>query len=214
MPPLPRSFYTRRTITVARELLGKILVRSDGSELLSGRIVETEAYLSNDPACHAYRGVTDRTRIMFGVGGFLYVYFTYGMHYCANVVTNREGLGEAVLIRALEPMDGIEVMTKRRGIPSDHQLKSDRQMRTEDGAHLKGGLHLKNLTNGPAKLAQAFGLTTAHSGADLVTGSIYITDDNSGPTPVIVSTTRIGISVAQEKKWRFYIKGNMWVSKK
>lgn len=200
MRPLPLSFYTRRTLTVARELLGKILVRTDGKRTLSGRIVETEAYLSNDPACHAFRGVTDRTRIMFGTGGFLYVYFTYGMHYCANVVTNREGLGEAVLIRAIQPLEGVDVMIAMRG--------------KKDGANLNGGLHLKDLTNGPAKLAQAMGFTTAHSGADLVSGNIFITEEKSGIRPVIVSTTRIGISVAQEKKWRFYIKDNAWVSKK
>jgi DNA-3-methyladenine glycosylase len=200
MKTLPRSFYTRSTLTVAKELLGKVLVRNMNGTILSGMIVETEAYLWNDPASHSFRGKTNRNSVMFNEGGYLYVYFTYGMHYCANVVTNREGRGEAVLIRALEPFEGIEEMVKKRKI--------------EDGARLNGGFHLKNLTNGPAKLSQAMGLTKEHSGTDLLKNEIYITEGELIPRSRIVSATRIGISSAKEKKWRFYIKGNMWVSKK
>jgi DNA-3-methyladenine glycosylase len=200
MKRLPRSFYIRSTLTVTKELLGKILVRNIGGTILSGRIVETEAYLYNDPASHSFRGETDRNRVMFGTGGYLYVYFTYGMHYCANVVANRAGRGEAVLIRAIEPMEGIEVMVIKR--------------KKKDGAHRKGELHLKNLTNGPAKLAQAMGLTTVHTGTDLLGEEIFITEGEPISRSSIVAATRIGISTAKEKKWRFYIKGNEWVSKK
>lgn len=200
MQKLPRSFYTRRTITVAKELLGKIFVRKTGKDILKGMIVETEAYLFDDPACHAFRGMTQRTKVMFDQGGYLYVYFTYGMHHCANIVTNKEGIGEAVLIRAVEPVYGIEEMVKNR-------------TKSKDGVHLKGGLHLQNLTNGPAKFAQAFALTKKESGIDLTGDEIFIADSVKIPGSKIFATTRIGITAAKEKKWRFYIKGNQWVSK-
>lgn len=157
-------------------------------------IVETEAYLFNDPASHAFRGVTERNKPMFNKGGFLYVYFTYGMHYCANVVTNREGIGEAVLIRAVEPVGGIEMMSINRNIKN------------------KGKFH--TITNGPAKFTQAFSLTKIHNGIDLCGNEIFITEGQHIPKSKIVSTTRIGISSATDKKWRFYIKGNEWISKK
>lgn len=194
MQKLPRKFYTQRTLTVAKELLGKIFVRKIGSISLSGMIVETEAYLFNDPASHSFRGITDRTKPMFNNGGFLYVYFTYGMHYCANVVTNREGIGEAVLIRAVEPIEGLEMMSVNRNMKKT------------------GDLH--TLTNGPTKFAQAFSLTTIHSGIDLCEDDIFITEGQPIPKLKIVSTTRIGISTAKDKKWRFYLKGNTWISKK
>lgn len=201
MQKLPRSFYTRRTLTVAKDLLGKIFVRNFGKKILSGRIVEVEAYLRNDPACHAFRGMTERNKVMFNEGGFLYVYFTYGMHFCANIVTYKEGVGEAVLIRAVEPIEGIEVMVKNRFKKS--------------GVHFQDKLHtLKNLTNGPAKFAQAFALGRNESGVDLLGDEIYLFDAPSTPKSQIVSTTRIGIKVGTEKKWRFYIKGNEWISNK
>ncbi|MDD8019511.1 MAG: DNA-3-methyladenine glycosylase [Bacteroidota bacterium] len=200
MKKLSRSFYTRPTRTVAKELLGKIFVRKNGNRFLTGRIVETEAYLHNDPACHAYRGITERNKVMFNTGGFLYVYFTYGMHFCANVVTYKEGIGEAVLIRAVEPVDGIDAMTKNRN------FKDDR--------HLKGVGHLRALTNGPAKFAQAFNLTKEQSGIDLLGDEIFITEYKGAAPFTVVSTTRIGIKVGIEKKWRYYIKGNEWISKK
>jgi DNA-3-methyladenine glycosylase len=114
MKKLPRSFYSRKTISIAKALLGTIIVRRIGRITLTGMIVETEAYLFDDPASHSYRGITERNKVMFGEPGHLYVYFTYGMHYCANVVTNSEGIGEAVLIRAVQPMSGIQTMTRHR----------------------------------------------------------------------------------------------------
>jgi DNA-3-methyladenine glycosylase len=200
MKKLPRLFYTRHTLGVAKELLGKIFVRKIGKKILSGKIVETEAYLHNDPACHASRGMTERNKVMFKEGGYLYVYFTYGMHYCANIVTFREGIGEAVLIRAVEPIDGIDVMMKNR--------------KRTDVRHLEGVRHLLGLTNGPAKFAQAFALQRKQSGVYLMGSEIYLLDAESIPKSQIVSTTRIGIHVGVEKKWRFYIKGNEWISKK
>ena len=192
MKKLPRSFYSRKTITVAKELLGKIIVRRIGKTLLSGIIVETEAYLFDDPASHSFRGMTERNNVMFGEPGHLYVYFTYGMHYCANVVTNEEGIGEAVLIRAVEPVDGIRKMTALRS--------TKRPVPTEQ------------LTNGPAKFAQAFGLSKEHSGMDLTSGDIVIAEGEPIPRAGIVTTTRIGISSAKEELRRFYRKGNPWVS--
>jgi len=199
MHKLPRSFYTQRTLTVAKELLGKIFIHKIGRRSISGMIVETEAYLYNDPASHSFRGLTERNRPMFNTGGFLYVYFTYGMHYCANIVTFKEGIGEAVLIRAVEPINGIgAIITNRR----------------TDVRHLKGVRHLHSLTNGPAKFAEAFSLTKEHSGIDLCEDEIFLTKGENVPPSKIVSTTRIGISAAVEKKWRFYIKDSVWVSKK
>ncbi len=193
MQKLPRSFYTRRTLTVAKDLLGKTFVRKFGRKILAGKIVEVEAYLHNDPACHAFRGMTKRNKILFNEGGYLYVYFTYGMHYCSNIVTYKKGIGEAVLIRAIEPIDGIEVMVKNRPV---------------------GAPKMTGLTNGPAKLSQAFALQRDQSGIDLLGNEIYLLNAETVPASQIVSTTRIGIRVGVEKKWRFYIKGNEWISKK
>src|ERR1700741_2664024 len=142
---LPRSFYLRPTLVVAKDLLGKYLVRKFRRQYLIGKIVEVEAYLGEkDPASHAYRGITKRNEVMFREGGHLYVYFTYGMHFCSNIVTEEEGIGHAVLLRAVEPIEGVNLMMKRR-----------------NGT-------LENLTNGPAKLCQAFGITRKENGTDLL----------------------------------------------
>ncbi len=199
MRPLPRSFYTRSTLLIAKELLGKRIIRTEGKRLLSGIIVETEAYLQNDPASHSFNGPTQRNSVMFGLGGHLYVYFTYGMHYCANVVTGPKGIGEAVLIRAVEPTEGIEWMIQRRF--------TDRTDSTLDQKR-----HIA-LTNGPAKFAQAFGLTTEHSGLDLLNSEIIITNGTALARGTIAASTRIGITKAAEKRWRFFVKGNAWVSR-
>ena len=194
MKKLPRSFYSRPTLLVAKDLLGKILVRKIGKTLLTGRIVEVEAYLgSKDPASHAYRGKTKRNEVMFGPEGHLYVYFTYGMHYCANVVTGREGIAEAVLIRAIEPLKCISMMKRNRKFTSDRKDEM-------------------NLTNGPAKLCEAMGITGSHNGNDLCGNSIYLAEGNVVSRSIIGRSERIGITKGTEKKWRFFVKGNNWVS--
>jgi DNA-3-methyladenine glycosylase len=192
---LPRSFYTRSALLVAQDLLGKILVRKIEKTILSGKIVEVEAYLGvKDPASHAYRGKTKRNEVMFREGGYLYVYFTYGMHFCANVVTGRQGAGEAVLIRALEPVTGIEVMKRKRGF-----------------AKSTGATH--TLTDGPGKLCQAFGIKGKDNGSDFLGNKIFLIDGDSIPKAHIGTSTRVGISRGKEKKWSFFVKRNKWVSR-
>ncbi len=167
-----------------------MLVFKQKEGFLSAKIVETEAYLgSQDPASHAYRGVTPRNRVMFGPPGRSYVYFTYGNHHCLNVVTEEEGTPGAVLIRAVEPVSGIEVMTKRRG-----------------------GVKLEALTSGPGKLTQAFGITREHSGVDLTENFFYITEGNSGEAICIRAAKRIGIAQAVDLPFRFFWLGNRFVS--
>jgi DNA-3-methyladenine glycosylase len=199
LKPLPRSFYFRPTLQVARNLLGKYIVRKIGIKLLIGKIVEVEAYCEGDPASHAFRGRTKRNDVMFWEGGYLYVYFTYGMHFCANVVTGKEGTGEAVLIRAIEPIAGIEIMMKNR---------------QKGRLHLLDGAYLTNLTNGPAKFCQAFDISRKENGSDLLDGEISITEGESIPSKLIKRSSRIGIQQGVEKKWRFFIAGNIWVARK
>jgi DNA-3-methyladenine glycosylase len=191
---LPRSFYSRSAPHVAKDLLGKILVRRIRQTTLSGKIVEVEAYLGKkDPASHAYRGKTGRNELMFGEGGHLYVYFTYGMHFCANVVTGKIDVGEAVLIRAIEPLDGIGVMKRNRRFTAD---------RTDE----------RNLTNGPAKLCEALEIKREDNGTDLSGDKTFLIEGER-PKSAIGTSTRIGITRGKEKKWRFFLKGNKWVSK-
>lgn len=175
---------------VSPRLLGCELVRELDGVRLAGRIVETEAYSQEDVASHSYRGETPRTKVMFGPPGFLYVYFTYGMHYCCNVVTGQAGHGSAVLIRALEPLAGQEVMSGNRG-----------------------GLQGETLTNGPAKLCQAFAINKTHNGHDLRREPLRLIIKPPLGQTEIVQATRIGISRGQDMPWRFYIKGNPCVSK-
>lgn len=188
--PLDAGFYSQDTIQVAKELLGCKLVHNSPEGITSGIIVETEAYMQiGDPACHASRGMTKRNQVMFGPPGKAYVYFTYGMHYCFNVVTNAEGVGDAVLIRALEPGDGIELMQQRR--------QRERPL---------------DLCSGPAKLVQAMGITKEHNGSSLIQGPISIYPGIK--VEDIVTTTRIGIKEGAELPLRFYIAGNKFISKK
>lgn len=188
-----RSFFLQDTVRVAREILGSILIRKVDGKILSGRIVEAEAYLHDDPACHAFRGMTERTRVMFGEAGHSYVYFTYGMHHCFNVVTNHIGKGEAVLIRALEPIEGIETMYLNRG----EKAKKD-----------------TDLLSGPGKICQAMQLSKSESGIDLLESDIlYIEKRPLHKGEAVGSSTRVGLTIATEQPWRFFIKNNPYVSK-
>ncbi len=201
---LPRSFYLRPTVQVAQNLLGMIMVRRWRTETLKGRIVETEAYLGEqDPASHAYRGMTTRNEVMFGIGGHLYVYFTYGMHYCCNVVTEEEGIGHAVLIRALEPLDGLRTMARNRNVALPGGTSADFPLRV-----------LTQLCSGPGKLCQALNITRKENGIDLCGSEIWIGDDHSDlPRSSIVTSTRVGITGGTTHEWRFFIKDNPFVSK-
>ena len=199
--PVPRRFYDRDPKLVAPELLGKILIRRQGRKLLAGRIVEVEAYLGqNDPASHAFRGPTGRNRVMFGPPGFAYVYFTYGMHYCANVTCLEEGTAGAVLIRALEPLAGIEEMALNRDLNLSLETEHVRVLRA--------------LTSGPARLCEALAITrTRDDGKDLTSpkSDLWIASDRSRCGP-IARGPRVGITQAADWPLRFYLVGNPYVS--
>jgi len=189
---LPRSFFARPSTVVAPELLGRVLVRTlaDGTRL-AGRLVEVEAYQQGDPASHSFRGrPTPRTEVMFGPPGRLYVYFTYGQHFCSNVVTGPKGVGSAVLLRAAEPLEGLEVMAKNRGL--------------ED---------VRLLCSGPARLTQAFGIARAENGTDLLRDPslILLSGAMLAPEAIAVST-RVGVNVGGERPWRFFERGSAFVS--
>ena len=147
---LPKSFFNKSTLDIAKGLLGKYIIHQTKEGLVAGKIVETEAYLIDDPASHSFNGETNRNKSMFMKAGTSYVYFTYGMYHCFNVVTNKEGVGEAVLIRALEPVEGLEVMKRNRG---------------KKGTEFSDA---RNLCSGPAKLVIALGITKEHDGLDLL----------------------------------------------
>lgn len=187
---LDRDFYRRDPRHVAPDLLNKVVARGDRS----GRIVEVEAYCGPvDPGAHTYRGRTARNAVMFGPPGHLYVYFTYGMHYCCNPVCGDEDEGVAVLLRALEPVTGTDAMALARG----RAVRRDR-----------------DLCSGPAKLTQALGIDTALNGTDLVDGDeVVIVDDGVAPPARPVQTTRIGLSAGTEQPWRWYVPDNPHVSR-
>lgn len=177
-------------LDVAPRLLGKVL-RGDGA---AGRIVEVEAYMgAEDPASHAFRGRTERNATMFGPAGRLYVYFSYGMHFCCNVVCGPSGIAQAVLVRALEPIDGLDVMQSRRAAAR----------RRED------------LCSGPAKLCQALGIDRRMDGVDLFdpAAAVQLIDDGVAPPPSATRSPRVGISVATERRWRYSVPGNRNVSR-
>ena len=188
---LKEDFYSRDTVLVAREMLGKLLVHESSQGTAAGIIVETEAYMQSEAACHAFRGMTPRNSVMFGRAGIAYVYFTYGMHYCFNVVTEEPGVACAVLVRALEPLEGIELMRARRGRDEVRQLCS-----------------------GPARLVQAMGITREMNGVDITRGTLYLAQGKGKSDNEITVTTRVGISQAADLPLRFYITGSRFVSKK
>ncbi|MCL5028132.1 MAG: DNA-3-methyladenine glycosylase [Bacteroidetes bacterium] len=195
---LDRQFYTRDLLTVAYELLGKHLVKKEKGKILSGRIIEVEAYDGSiDEAAHTFIGKTKRNEIMFNIGGYLYVYFTYGNHYCCNVVTGEEGKGTAILIRAIEPLEGISTMIKNR---FNRDLLNEKEK--------------FNLTSGPGKVCQALSINKSHYGIDLTGDEIYLIDQPLIDKQNVVITKRIGIKKSVDLPWRFYIKDNPYVSKK
>ena len=194
---LPQKFYIQDPVATARTLLGKYVVRTVSGGVLTGRIVETEAYREDDPASHSFRGVTKRSAVMFGPGGIAYVYFIYGMYDCFNVVTGPEGYGGAVLVRALEPGDGIRRMWKNRfpDRPFD-----DRK--------------INELCSGPGKLCRALNIKTGEeNGKSFLTSDLQIMEKNNEEQFSIVSATRIGINRSAEKQWRFYIRNSRFISR-
>lgn len=196
---LPRSFYQRDDVVqISRDLLGKVLCTRINGQFTAAKIVETEAYNGRcDKACHAHLNKkTDRTSIMFGEPGYAYVYLCYGIHHLFNIVTNRDGLADAVLVRGIEPVEGTEIMTDRRG-------------------HKKAG---PGLGNGPGILSQSLGITKELYGEDLRGRTVWIEDRGiEVPQDQITETTRIGVDYAEEDAllpWRFYITGNKYISRK
>lgn len=191
--PLPIEFYLQPTLNVAEALIGQVVVRKDRGQILSGRIVETEAYLVDDASNHAARGMTPRNSAMYGRAGCAYVYLIYGMHYCLNLVTAPEGVAEAVLVRAVEPVEGLEGMRERRPCGRDQLL-----------------------TSGPARLCQAFGIDLSLNKTDAVAGDLLWVDEGPGPRGHVQTRTRIGISnaVAAAYAWRFVEAGNPYLSRR
>ena len=198
--PLPAEFFARPTLQVARELIGNLLVRElgDGARLV-GRIVETEAYREDEPACHAWRRVKPpvtkaggrwRGGDLLSRPGLAYIYLNYGMYWLLNVITEPEGIGAAVLIRAVEPIEGVDHMRSLRGVHSDTEL-----------------------TNGPGKLTLAFGIDSSFHLLPLTEPPLYLARDDSLAPLGVKESVRIGISKAAELPWRFYAAGNPWVSK-
>ncbi len=191
--PLPREFYARPVLRVARDCIGKLLVHRTPEGLAVGRIVETEAYRGpEDRAAHSYGGRrTARTEVMFGPPGYAYVFFVYGMHHQFNIVTTSEGAPHAVLVRAVEPLFGLDQMSRRRNLPATS----------------------RELCNGPGKLCQAFGIGKADYGADLCGKRLFLAD---GPRAQTAQSPRIGIDYAEEwaeKPWRFYDPKSRYVSR-
>jgi len=187
--PLSRDFYSRDSAQVARDLLGRILVHESSEGLTSGIIVEAEAYYGeDDPASHAYRGMTERNRVMYGEPGHAYVFLLYGVNHLLNVVTMPRGIPGAVLLRALQPLEGVELMRRRRGV-SDALL----------------------LASGPGRLSKAMGIDLNHNGVDMTKPPLYISRERILKDFEVVVTPRIG--VRDMRPLRFYVKGNLYVSR-
>lgn len=187
---MEKSFFEKSSLRLAKDLLGCVLVHETKDGISCGAIVETESYHESDEASHTHRGKTKRNRAMFGPAGHAYIYFTYGMHYCFNVVAGEEGVGEGVLIRALEPLEGIDIMRKRRSKEN-----------------------IKDLCSGPGKLVQAMGITFDDYGKPLFKGNLYLRKPDKAELFEIAHGPRIGIRKAVDKPWRFWIDGNKFVSR-
>jgi DNA-3-methyladenine glycosylase len=200
--PLSREFFNRDPVSVARELLGKLLIRREGRSLLAGRIVEDEAYLGQeDPAAHAYAGRTARNFVLFGPPGYAYVYFIYGNHYCLNVSCMPEGYGEGVLFRAMQPVFGVAAMSRARGIVLPSSPRA---------------VQLRMISSGPGRMSEALGITRLRdNNRDLTSpdSGLWLADDGF-LTERIVATPRIGITKAADRPLRFAIAGNPYVSGK
>lgn len=203
--PLPRSFYDRPTLDVARDLIGKVLVHVARGRESSGVIVETEAYIGeSDPACHAAPGPTRRNRPLYGEPGFAYVYLNYGMHCLVNVVTEAKGSPAAVLIRALAPLDGMALMRTRR-------IKTKRGRGPTSRTHAND-LRDEELCRGPGNLTRAMGITLAHNELDLTGSRLYVEDRQVGEVGEIAWGPRIGITVGTAYPWRCFVAGHRAVS--
>jgi DNA-3-methyladenine glycosylase len=189
--PLPRAFYRGPVLEVARALLGRVLVHDAPEGRISGRIVEVEAYRGeDDPASHAWRGKTGRNAVMFGPPGHAYVYFTYGMHHCVNLVTGPAGRASAVLVRGLEPLEGVGRMRRNRGVEA-----------------------WERLARGPGCVAAALGLDRRHNGCDLTAGPLWVADLPAERGGLRVrSSARIGIRAGRSRRWRFFLAGSPCVS--
>ena len=197
----------------ARQLLGAVLVHRTADGTTSGMIVETEAYCETDPASHTFAGRTPRNQVMFGPAGHAYVYFTYGIHWCFNVVTGQDGRGEAVLVRALEPLSGLSTMARRRGIALPGGAGTWMERAAVEPATRRA---LISLASGPAKLTQAMGLHGEMYGTPLLNRRSAVqlhAPQMRVPARTIVRSPRIGIRKATEKRWRFHIAGNPYVSR-
>jgi DNA-3-methyladenine glycosylase len=190
--PLARSFYARPALAVARALLGRDLVRTlSGGEVLRARVVECEAYREDDPASHSFKGRTPTRLTMFGPPGHLYVYVSYGMHFCMNVVTGRDGEGNAVLLRAARPLEGIDRMEELRGLSNERLLCA-----------------------GPGRLCQALAISREQDGTDLVEGAeLRIERGRPARDEEVVAGPRVGLTVAMEQPWRFTIRGSRYLSR-
>lgn len=188
--PLARAFFARPVLQVARDLLGCLLVHETPEGRTVGSIVEAEAYAQDDPGCHAFRGKTPRNAPMFERPGIAYVYFTYGAHWCLNAVTGREGVAEAVLIRAVEPVAGVDLMRARRGAVRD-----------------------RDLCRGPGRLTQAFGIGRDDNRAELTRPPLMVCAGERLPHEAVVASERIGLGASQDgRPWRFSVRGSPWVS--
>lgn len=189
--PVVRTFFARPTVVVARDLIGCLLVHDSPEGRTVGRIVEAEAYSHDDPGSHANRGQTPRNSPMFEDPGRAYVYFTYGMHFCLNAVAHAPGVPGAALIRAAEPLEGLELMRLRRG----------------------AGIRDRDLARGPGRLTQAFGLHRDHNRLDLTRRPLYICTGERYPEGAVTSGPRIGLGATQDgRAWRYHVTGSPWVS--